>query len=186
MFPILPVCCCSAAAHRELQKGRYMKFISARQVFSSAVLILLCLSVSGAGAQRSPVAGFSTAVAGLPLIQPEELVNVLKSTKVPKPVIIQVGFHVLYAQAHIPGSEYIGPASSANGIRRLRKRVENLPHTQSLVLYCGCCPWSQCPNVNPAYKELQAMGFNNVKVLYIAHNFGTDWVDKGYPVAKGE
>jgi hypothetical protein len=29
------------------------------------------------------------------------------------------------------------------------------------------------------------MGFTNVKVLYIADNFGKDWVDKGYPVAKG-
>jgi hypothetical protein len=26
------------------------------------------------------------------------------------------------------------------------------------------------------------MGFTNVKVLYIAQNFGADWVNKGYPV----
>jgi hypothetical protein len=25
------------------------------------------------------------------------------------------------------------------------------------------------------------MGFTQVKVLHIAENFGTDWVDKGYP-----
>jgi len=25
-----------------------------------------------------------------------------------------------------------------------------------------------------------------VRVLYIADNFGKDWVDKGYPIAKGE
>jgi hypothetical protein len=30
------------------------------------------------------------------------------------------------------------------------------------------------------------MGFTNVKVLYIADNFGTNWVEKGYPTAKGE
>jgi hypothetical protein len=30
------------------------------------------------------------------------------------------------------------------------------------------------------------MGFTNVKVLYIANNFGADWVEKGYPVAKGD
>jgi hypothetical protein len=30
------------------------------------------------------------------------------------------------------------------------------------------------------------MGFTNVKVLYLASNFGVDWVDKGYPVAKGD
>jgi len=68
----------------------------------------------------------------------------------------------------------------------LRKRVKSLPHTQAIVLYCGCCPWSHCPNIRPAFKELSAMGFSNVKVLYVANNFGTDWVDKGYPTVKGE
>jgi thiosulfate/3-mercaptopyruvate sulfurtransferase len=33
---------------------------------------------------------------------------------------------------------------------------------------------------------LQAMGFTNVKILYISNNFGSDWVDKGYPTEKGE
>jgi len=30
------------------------------------------------------------------------------------------------------------------------------------------------------------MGFKKLKILYIANDFSTDWVDKGYPVAKGE
>jgi hypothetical protein len=29
------------------------------------------------------------------------------------------------------------------------------------------------------------MGFANVKVLYLANNFGADWADKGYPVEQG-
>jgi hypothetical protein len=29
------------------------------------------------------------------------------------------------------------------------------------------------------------MGFTNVKVLYLADNFGADWADKGFPVEKG-
>jgi hypothetical protein len=29
------------------------------------------------------------------------------------------------------------------------------------------------------------MGFTNVKVLYLASNFGADWTDKGYPVERG-
>jgi hypothetical protein len=29
------------------------------------------------------------------------------------------------------------------------------------------------------------MGFTNVKVLYLADNFGANWVDKGYPVERG-
>jgi rhodanese-related sulfurtransferase len=88
--------------------------------------------------------------------------------------------------AHIPGSEYVGAASSDAGLQQLRKRVESLPRNKSIVLYCGCCPWSHCPNVKPADEALQSMGFTNVKVLYISNNLGTDWVDKGYPTAKGE
>jgi thiosulfate/3-mercaptopyruvate sulfurtransferase len=120
------------------------------------------------------------------LMMPEELARIVQSTKGAKPLIFYIGYRVLYLQAHIPHSEYMGPASEAEGIQRLRKRVQALPHTQAIVVYCGCCPWSQCPNVNPAYKELRAMGFSNVKLLYIADNFGKDWVDKGYPAAKGE
>jgi thiosulfate/3-mercaptopyruvate sulfurtransferase len=120
------------------------------------------------------------------LINPDELVKILQSPKGEKPLLIQVGSHVLYAQAHIPGSEYIGPASDPNGLQRLRARVESLPRNKFIVIYCGCCPWTHCPNMKPAYDALHAMGFTNVKSLYIANNFGSDWVDKGYPVAKGE
>jgi len=125
-------------------------------------------------------------IPGSRLINRDELVKILQSAKSEKPLMIQVGSHVLYTQAHIPGSEYIGPASSETGLQSLRKRVESLPRNKFIVLYCGCCPWSHCPNVKPADDALRAMGFTNVKTLYIADNFGTDWVDKGYPVAKGE
>ena len=125
-------------------------------------------------------------IPGSRLINPDELVKILQSAKSEKPLIIQVGSHVLYTQAHIPGSEYIGSASSEAGLQSLRKRVESLPRNKFIVLYCGCCPWSHCPNVKPADDALHAMGFTNVKVLYIAGNFGIDWVDKGYPVAKGD
>ena len=179
--------------------GLMMKRVGTFTIFG-ALIALVCFSAISVSAQRlanvsSGKPTFaeyrvlntqSSAVGGPQLIQPEDLVNTLKSAKGSKPLIIQVGFRVLYVQAHVPGSEYMGPASSAEGIRQLRKRVEALPRTQSIVLYCGCCPWDKCPNVNPAYKEHRALGFTDVRVLYIADNFGKDWVDKGYPVAKGE
>lgn len=120
------------------------------------------------------------------LISPEDLVKVLQASKTERPLILNVGPWLLYRQAHIPDSEYVGTGSDKNGMEQLRKRVKSLPHTQAIVLYCGCCPWEHCPNVHPAFKELSAMGFSNVKVLYIANNFGTDWVDKGYPTVKGD
>jgi len=120
------------------------------------------------------------------LIKPEELVKLLQASNGEKPLLIEVGSHVLYSEAHIPGSEYIGPASSDTGLQQLRKRMQSLPRGKFIVIYCGCCPWGHCPNVKPADDALQAMGFTHVKVLYIGNNFGTDWVDKGYPVAKGD
>ena len=120
------------------------------------------------------------------LISPDELAQILRSSKGEKPLMIQVGSHVLYSQAHVPGSEYIGPASTEGGLQRLRKRVEPLPRNRLIIIYCGCCPWSHCPNVKPADDALRALGFTNVKSLYIANNFGADWVEKGYPVAKGD
>jgi thiosulfate/3-mercaptopyruvate sulfurtransferase len=133
------------------------------------------------------VAGFAQAglIPSTRLINPDDLLKILQS-KTEKPLMIQVGSHVLYSQAHIPGSEYIGPASSDAAVQQLRKRVESLPRTKFILIYCGCCPWGHCPNVKPADDALHAMGFTNVKVLYIANNFGADWVDKGYPVAKGD
>ena len=35
-----------------------------------------------------------------------------------------------------------------------------------------------------ADEMLHKLGFTKVQVLYIADNFGTDWVDKGYPATQ--
>lgn len=119
-------------------------------------------------------------------IQPEALVQLLKAGENEKPLILQVGSRVMFSQAHIPGSEYAGPGSQAPGIQSLENTVASVPKDKQIILYCGCCPWNRCPNVGPAYKRLHDLGFTNVKVLYIANNFGDDWVNKGYPAVKGK
>jgi thiosulfate/3-mercaptopyruvate sulfurtransferase len=141
-------------------------------------LFAVCLISTQAIAQWSPIAPGR-------LINPDDLVKLMQSSK-EKPLMLQVGSHMLFLQAHIPGSEYAGPAANESGLQQLRKRVESLPRNKFIVLYCGCCPWNHCPNIKPADDALHTMGFTNVKVLYIADNFGTNWVDKGYPTAKGE
>ena len=40
----------------------------------------------------------------------------------------------------------------------------------------------KCPNIRPAFKELAAEGFTNIKVLDLKKNLQTDWVDKNYPM----
>jgi thiosulfate/3-mercaptopyruvate sulfurtransferase len=103
-----------------------------------------------------------------------------------KPIVLYVGPRFLFAHAHIRGAESIGAALESQALEKLRKRVATLPRNSFIVLYCGCCPWDHCPNIRPAYKELQKMGFTKLKALYLATSFGTDWADKGYPVEKGE
>jgi thiosulfate/3-mercaptopyruvate sulfurtransferase len=102
------------------------------------------------------------------------------------PVILQVGSHTLYREAHILGAPYAGAGGTPEGLARLRQAVAHLDRHRLLVIYCGCCPWSMCPNIRPAFEELRKMGFTDVRAVYIAHNFGTDWVKHGYPTAKGD
>jgi thiosulfate/3-mercaptopyruvate sulfurtransferase len=120
---------------------------------------------------------------GVHQISPQDLV---KQLSVKAPLILNVGPKTLYVQAHIRGAEYMGAGSSEEGRAKLSARVKTLPKNTSIVLYCGCCPWEHCPNVDPALDTLTKMGFTNVKVLYIAHNIGDDWVNKGYPVERGK
>ena len=140
---------------------------------------LLALAVSALAYQASLIPSSS-------LIQPEELAKIVEAPRGGKPLILQTGSHVLFQQAHISGSEYVGAASTEAGQQSLKKRVEGLPKNTFIVLYCGCCPWGHCPNVEPADRTLRSLGFIKVKTLYIANNFGTDWVQKGYPTAKGD
>ena len=138
---------------------------------------MVVFGVSPAHAELVPT---STIPAG-DLILPPELVALLKNPAVVQPVVLHVGFRKLYAQAHIPGSDYAGPGGDEDGLKALSERVARLPKDGPIVIYCGCCPWSRCPNVAPAYDKLKEMGFTQVRVLKIDENFGADWVDKGYP-----
>lgn len=118
------------------------------------------------------------------LILPAQLAAQLQDDKKAKLMILQVGFKTMFDQAHIPGSEYAGPGNSDAGLQALRSRVAKLARDSDIVIYCGCCPWSRCPNIAAAYDVLIELGFTHVRVLHIAENFGTDWVDKGYPASR--
>ncbi|HYM34418.1 MAG TPA: rhodanese-like domain-containing protein [Steroidobacteraceae bacterium] len=151
------------------------------KVFSAAVLSII-VAWNFALADNKP----ASSVPAVDLIQPADLAAILKNASATKPLILQVGFRTLYDQSHIPGAEYAGPGREADGLRGLRDRVAKLPKDTAIVIYCGCCPWSRCPNIAAAYDTLHELGFTKLKVLYIDDNFGSDWVDKGYPATKGK
>jgi len=147
----------------------------------------LCLG-TGLIFGASTVAAETIAASSIPpadLLQPASLAATLQSDAAGRPLVLQVGFRKLFDEAHIIRAEYAGPGGASAGLALLRERVAKLPKDSAIVIYCGCCPWDHCPNIGAAFSELRLLGFRNVKALYIAHDFGTDWIDKGYPVAKG-
>ena len=147
-------------------------------IFASCIVLMIfgTANAQSAGASQIPATE---------LIQPSQLAMVLSSSTGAKPIVLQVGSHVLYEEAHIPGAAYAGAGGDASGLQELRVRAAKISRTQFVVLYCGCCPWNRCPNIAPAYQLMHSLGFSHLKVLYIADNFGADWVDKGYPTVKG-
>jgi rhodanese-related sulfurtransferase len=117
-------------------------------------------------------------------VEPKDLAAQLG--KSPQVAVFQVGFGYLYRANHIPGSVYAGPGSRPDGIELLKKAAANLPHDREIVIYCGCCPWDKCPNIDPVIRALKDMGFAHVKALHLPTTFKADWIDQHYPTEKGE
>jgi thiosulfate/3-mercaptopyruvate sulfurtransferase len=163
-----------------------MRFMSS---FNMVLVLSVAALVPAAQAQFSDPASAPLSAMTVPqgqLMQAAELANMLKGSSAQQPLMLQVGSHVMFAQAHIPGSLYAGPGSQLSGLQMLEKAVAKTPKGKLIVIYCGCCPWNRCPNIGPAYKKLRDLGFTNVKALYLPNNFGDDWMAKGYPAVRGE
>lgn len=154
---------------------------------TNATVLSFCLGM-GCPFGASGVGAETVAASSIPaadLLQPADLAATLKSNSTTRPLVLQIGFRKLFDEAHIVGAEYAGPSGESAGLAVLRKRVAKLPRDSAIVIYCGCCPWGHCPNIGAAFSALRALGFRNVKALYIADNFGTGWIEKGYPVTRG-
>ena len=76
----------------------------------------------------------------------------------------------------------IGEGKDKQKIEKLKKELSKLPKDTNIVIYCGCCPFKDCPNIRPAFKLLNEMKFTNHKLLNLSHNLKVDWIDKGYPI----
>jgi thiosulfate/3-mercaptopyruvate sulfurtransferase len=113
------------------------------------------------------------------VLQPSQVATDLNT-----PLVIHVGFPVLYRASHITGSRFAGPGSKPEGINDLKRAVEGQPRIREIILYCGCCPWDKCPNIRPAFAVLHDMGYMNVKVMMVPADLKADWIDKGYPTEK--
>ena len=113
------------------------------------------------------------------LLEPADLANTIQTPDATKPLIISIG-----PAASIKTSVGVGPASEAENLAKLEQLVAKEPKNRAIVIYCGCCPFKNCPNVRPAFTKLNALGFTNHKLLNLSKNLKTDWIDKGYPVVE--
>jgi len=113
------------------------------------------------------------------LIEPSQLAQVLNDPAKKAPLILDIGFF-----GGVKNSIKIGPAREKANVEKLRQYLGNLPKDADIVIYCGCCPFKDCPNIRPAFSVLKEMGFTNAKLLDLPHNLKTDWGDKGYPMAR--
>jgi hypothetical protein len=140
---------------------------------------------AGAAVARSTGSGRSNAAEADPwsrseLMEPAVLAKALQGGE--SPLILCVGFPVLYRQKHITHARLAGPASKPEGAAALKQSVAAMPKNTKIVIYCGCCPMRDCPNLRPGFSLLKSLGYAAVHVLNLPANFRTDWVDKGYPV----
>jgi thiosulfate/3-mercaptopyruvate sulfurtransferase len=120
-------------------------------------------------------------------VQPADLAKELAAPAHPnESVVVCVGFRPLYQGAHIPHAVFHGAASTSAGLAELKSWAQKIPKSGNVVLYCGCCPLADCPNLRPAFVAMRDMGLTNLRVLILPKDFNTDWIEKGYPVEKGK
>jgi len=111
------------------------------------------------------------------LIEPSALAMTLKDAKAPQPAIFNIG-----PLADIKGAVNIGSTRDNANLEKLRKALASVPKEKVVVIYCGCCPFRNCPNIRPAFSLLKEMGFKNPKLLNLSQNLKVDWTDYGYPM----
>jgi 3-mercaptopyruvate sulfurtransferase SseA len=132
-------------------------------------------------------AALAAASPSLSIVKPADLVARLKlpAKSAERPTVLHVGPEFNFKDKHVPGAIYAGLGATPAGLQKLRATAKKLDRKRPIVLYCGCCAWSECPNFRPPVAELKKLGFQDVRVLHLPDDFLIDWVRKGHPVARG-
>lgn len=148
------------------------------------VAVVLALGLAACAGNTAGTAS-STEPWGENIVKPAALVAELANASgADKPVVVCTAPPFLYRSGHVPGAVLHGPMTSPSVIGELTAWAQPLSRAANVVIYCGCCPMEQCPNIRPAYKVLKDLGFTRLRVLVLPDNFATDWVSRGYPIEK--
>lgn len=76
----------------------------------------------------------------------------------------------------------IGDGKDEESQINIAEQLKKLPKDAEIVIYCGCCPFVNCPNVRPVFNILTEQQFVNHKLLNLPKNLKVDWIDKGFPM----
>ena len=111
------------------------------------------------------------------LMPAETLAAIINDSGALKPLIISVGPVGL-----IKGAIKVGPVHEKEYLNDLKKLLSKEDRKRNIIIYCGCCPFKDCPNIRPAFSLLNSMKFTNHKLLNLPHNLKVDWINHGYPM----
>lgn len=111
------------------------------------------------------------------LMQPETLAAIMNDSTAAQPLIINMG-----PVNSIKGAIKVGPAKEKENLNELKKLLLKENKNRVIVIYCGCCPFKDCPNIRPAFALLNSMKFTNHKLLNLPRNLKVDWINHGYPM----
>jgi hypothetical protein len=110
------------------------------------------------------------------LIEPSTLAAMLaKPGK--HPVIINIG-----PAGSIPEAIEIDAVKEPENMKRFEELIKTLDKNTETIIYCGCCPFKNCPNIRPAFSALVNAGFKKPELLNLKENLKVDWISKGYPM----
>jgi hypothetical protein len=113
------------------------------------------------------------------LMKPSVLAGMIQKKSPELPLLVCIG-----PAASIPGSLDFGPGQEQSNLVKMRTGLASQDKNKSVVIYCGCCPFKNCPNVRPAFRLLKDLGFKKPYLLNLSTNMKTDWIDKGFPVVQ--
>jgi hypothetical protein len=146
--------------------------------FYSVVVLLIGLTAAFTISQtNTPVSG-TEPWKPEQLMEPAFLAKKLASTE-KHPIIFNIG-----PSGVIKEAIDIGPGQEKANIEKLKKELVKLDKSTEIVVYCGCCPFKNCPNIRPAFEALNAAGLKNSFLLNLPENLRVDWIAKGYPMSE--
>jgi len=111
------------------------------------------------------------------LLSADRLSAIITNPAAKQPLIIDIG-----PAGSIKGSVEVGPVNKKENLKKLNDLLLKENKDREIVVYCGCCPYKNCPNIRPAFSVLNSLKFTNYKLLDLPHNLKVDWIDRGYPM----